>query len=475
MTEKTTVRESPKLPPGPRGLPIFGSLLSMRNDPHLAINRITRQYGDVCMLKFGNVPTVVISHPDLLKEAFSKTELSDRWVGEVMDILSHHGSDLAMAPYGEHWRNLSRFANREMLSARRLQQIRELYVEDVVNDLVKHVGELSDSGESIRPLELLTRSNSMIMFRSIFGRSSGDTAEFDEKREELLDIVYWFFSIATATNPADYIPFAKIFPNNTAKEARRRVPVRDAIIEHLIADVRSRPDFDLQNPTCLADLILAKETAGEIEHRVVILLILDLLFAGIDTSANTVTWLVLLLANRPEVQDRIHEEMANVIGSTSPTVEDRERMPYFNSVILESMRYRTVGPLALPHKAGKTCEVGGFTIPQGAQVLGNTYSIHHDPRFWESPNEFVSERFMPLEDGSPSSAMTSNAFIPFGVGRRGCPGVRFGEILIWMHASRLLHKYRFEPVNGPLSEAEVFGLTVGPKPFELKATRFATL
>ena len=69
-------------------MPIFGSLLSLAKDPHLVIHRIVQRHGDCCLLRFGSVPTVVISHPDLLKEAFDKTELADRWVSEIMDILS---------------------------------------------------------------------------------------------------------------------------------------------------------------------------------------------------------------------------------------------------------------------------------------------------------------------------------------------------------------------------------------------------
>ena len=106
MTQMTSRSSSSKTPPGPRGLPIFGSLFSIRNDPHLAIHRIAKQYGDIVSMWFGGVPTVVISHPDLLKEAFGKTELSDRWMSEINDITTHHGKDLVFAPYGEHWRKL---------------------------------------------------------------------------------------------------------------------------------------------------------------------------------------------------------------------------------------------------------------------------------------------------------------------------------------------------------------------------------
>jgi len=463
-----------KVPPGPKGLPIFGSLLSIGSDPHLAIQRIAKHYGDICSMRFGSVPTVVISHPDLLKEAFDKTELADRWVSEIMDIFTHHGKDLVMTPYGEHWRQLQRFANRELLSLRNLQQIREQHVEEVVNALVEEVGKKSDSGQMVEPPEMLARSNSMIMFRAIFGSKESDAGEFEVKRNELLEVVFWFFKNATATNLADYIPWLKILPNNTINEATRQEAVERRIIESLIDSVRARPDLDLANPTCLIDVMLAKEQEGEITEEVIQLLSLNLMFAGIDTSAQTMSWLLLVLANRPEIQHKAHEELDRVIGSDSrPTLEDRERLPYLNAVMMEVMRYR-VGPFGIPHKASKSCDVGGVTIPEGAQVLMNMYSIHHDPRFWDSPDEFVPDRFLPLEDGSPSPAMTSNAFVPFGVGHRACPGRRFGEMVVWLHASRLLHRYQFHVADtegGRLPEDEVFGLMLSPKPYTLKVTR----
>ena len=128
-----------KLPPGPRGLPVFGSLLDIRHDTHLAIDRLARRYGDICMMRLGSVPTVIISDADLLEEAFGKAELADRWVSEIMNILSEQ-KDLVLSPYGDHWRQMQRFANRELLSARNLNNVRERHMEIVVDDLVARMG-----------------------------------------------------------------------------------------------------------------------------------------------------------------------------------------------------------------------------------------------------------------------------------------------------------------------------------------------
>ena len=461
-----------KLPPGPRGLPVFGSLLELRHDTHLAIDRLARRYGDICLMRFGSVPTVIVNHPDILQEAFGKTELADRWVSEIMDILSGQ-KDLVLSPYGERWRQLQRFANRELLSARNLNTVRERYIEGVVDGLVASMGEMGDAGQPVAPITMTARSNCILMFRSVFGRDEDATDEFLEQREALLNHINWIFASATATNLADYIPWLKFLPNNSIKEAQRQSEISTAIINSLVEAARNRPGLDLSAPACLVEVMLAREDEGEIDSDMTKDLCIDLLIAGTDTSAQTVNWFLLLLANRPEIQARVHEELDRVIGRDAlPTVDDRTRLPYTFACLAESMRYRTIGPLGLPHKASEDTEIGGYRIPAGTQVLGNIYSIHHDPRFWDSPDEFIPERFLPAEDGSPAAALTGNAFIPFGTGHRRCPGRRFAETTVWLHITRMLHRLRFETPEGtPLTEDEVFGLAISPKPYSLRVSR----
>ena len=461
-----------KLPPGPRGLPVFGSLLELRHDTHLAIDRLARRYGDICLLRFGSVPTVIISEPALLQEAFGKTELADRWVSEIMDILSGQ-QDLVLAPYGEHWRRMQRFANRELLSARNLNTVRERHIETVVNGLVARMADMGDAGQTVSPPELTAQSNSNLMFRAIFGREADSSDDFRRLRDTLLGYINWLFATATATNLADYIPWLRFLPNNGVKEAVRQSEVASSVINSLIDAARNRPGLDLSTPSCLVEVMLAQEESGEITDTMTRRLCMDLLIAGTDTSAQTVNWFLLLMANRPEIQAKVHAELDQVIGQDAlPTVDDRTRLPYTFACLAESMRYRTIGPLGVPHKASQDTEIGGYRIPAGAQVLGNVYSIHHDPRYWDSPHEFIPERFMPQADGAMPAALTSPSYIPFGTGHRRCPGRRFAETTVWLHITRMLHKLRLETPDGAaLPEDEVFGLAISPRPYSLRASR----
>ena len=172
---------------------MFGSLLAVRRDTHLAVARLARLYGDVCLLRFGNVPTVVISHPDILQEAFGRPELADRWVGEIMNILSSQ-KDLVLAPYGDRWRQMQRFANRELLNARNLDNVRERHIEGIVNGLVDEMAAMGEAGDLVSPPVMVARSNSMMMFRAVFGRDEGGSGEFVQQREALLEHVDWVFA-----------------------------------------------------------------------------------------------------------------------------------------------------------------------------------------------------------------------------------------------------------------------------------------
>lgn len=463
---------SGKLPPGPRGLPLFGSLLDVRKDSHLAITRLCRRYGDVCLMRFGSVPTVVISHPELLREAFEKVELADRWVSQIMEILTDQ-KDLVIAPYGEHWRQMQRFANRELLSARTLETVRERHIEHVVDALVERVCDHADQGLPFAPGSALASSNSTLMFRAIFGRDDDNSREFIKQRDDLLAYVDWIFGSPTAAKLADFFPWLRFLPNRGLKEAVRQKEIGSAIIDSLVHTAWNRPGLDLSAPTCLVEVMLSNVESGEITEQMTKDLCMDLMVAGIDTSAQTVNWFMLLIGNRPEVQSKIHEELNRVIGSgVLPTVEDRTRLPYLFACLAESMRFRTSGALGLPHKASADTEVGGYRIPSGTQVFGNIHSIHHDPRFWDSPDEFIPTRFLPQSDGSPSPALTCPAYIPFGTGHRRCPGRGFAETAVWLHVARLLHRLQFVTPNGTfLPEDEVFGLSVSPKPYELQVSR----
>ena len=474
MTSASSVSALP-LPPGPRGLPVLGSLPALRGTLHVSLNRLVQPYGDICLIRLGSVPVAIISHPQLLAQAFGKAELTDRWITDTAVALNG-GQTPVTAPYGNLWRQLDAFIRHGAFGDDNLTMLRKNHIEPEAGDLVARMVGKADAGEPVHPNDMLSDSACRMALRTYFlvdGEDRDWAAEL-ERVAVLLREHFEAVNTLTATPvPGDLFPRLRFLPSKAVQMARRLNDDREEILGPLLDRVRSRPGFDPSSPGCLAEVVLAWEMSGSLSRRMMCGMLADTMQPHFDGVAVTVKWFLLTVANRPRVQAKIHEELDRVVGRDAlPTMDDRGRLPYTFAAIAECMRHHTASPLGIPHEASQDTEVGGCRIPAGAKVFGNLYGIHHDSRFWNSPHEFIPERFLPKADGSPSDALTGGAFIPFGAGLRRCTGERPAEIEIWLYIARLMHRLRFEvPGDAPLSEDEVHGMTVTPRPYALKATR----
>ena len=121
----------------------------------------------------------------------------------------------------------------------------------------------------------------------------------------------------------------------------------------------------------------------------------DLFGAGTDTTATTLAWAILYMIVYPDVQRKIHEELDKAIGrKRMPTLDDRKAIPYTEAVLLEVQRKATIVPLGVPHSATKDSKLYGYDIPAGTLLMSNIWAVHHDPKIWNKPDEFIPERFL---------------------------------------------------------------------------------
>lgn len=287
---------------------------------------------------------VLISHPTLLREAFVKPELTDRRLSGAISATTEEQS-LAASPYGEHWRRLDSFARHELLSAVNMEMVRERYVEPAIAELVERMGRKSDPGEPVHPNDMLAFSTFDLVVRELFGDDWDHTAEFRRMRETLWRDIEWIHHAASQPDPADLLPWLSCLPSKAFRHAHRLKGIREETYKTLVEHVRRRPGFKPSSPTCLTDFMLAREEAGEISGRVVHDLLMDMMMAHTEGVANTIKFFLLIVANRPEVQSRVQEEMDEVIGRNSlPTVDDRSRLPYTFAAIAECMRTAPSAP-----------------------------------------------------------------------------------------------------------------------------------
>ncbi|KAM1552478.1 hypothetical protein ACFX10_044471 [Malus domestica] len=194
------------------------------------------------------------------------------------------------------------------------------------------------------------------------------------------------------------------------------------------------------------DALFTLKDKYELSMDTVIGLLWDMMAAGTDTTAISVEWAMAELIKNPRVQQKAQDELDRVIGHERVMTEnDFSNLPYLQCVAKEALRLHPPTPLMLPHRANADVKIGGYDIPKGSTVHVNVWAISRDPAVWKNPNEFRPERF--LEEDVD---MKGHDFrlLPFGAGRRVCPGAQLGINLVASMLGHLLHHFSWAPPEG---------------------------
>ncbi|KAJ8689877.1 hypothetical protein PTI98_012736 [Pleurotus ostreatus] len=167
--------------------------------------------------------------------------------------------------------------------------------------------------------------------------------------------------------------------------------------------------------------------------------------AGIDTTASALRTFLLVMTRHPEIQKKAQEEIDSVVGKDRlPTLSDRDSLPYVECVIKEVLRFAAVAAL-MPHSLDEDDIYNGYTIPKGAWVMVNAWSIFYDPALYPEPREFRPERFLSTGD---HEAETDPYTVAFGFGRRACAGTPFVQAWLFLNMARVLSVFNISPVTG---------------------------
>lgn len=190
----------------------------------------------------------------------------------------------------------------------------------------------------------------------------------------------------------------------------------------------------------------------------------DLLAAALETTASQLEWIVHFMAKYPKVQDKLAEEIKEHLQCKGPpSLCDRPKLPYTAAIIHEALRISSMVPVGVPHTALEDTNIAGYRIPKGTLVIGNLYGMHHDPNVWQSPHEFMPERFI-----TPEGVFSAGdkAVMAFGTGSRGCIGEGLAQNQLFLFTVRIFQKFGVKAV-GKLCSTYEFSHTVAPKPFQV--------
>ncbi|MED6158012.1 hypothetical protein PIB30_028832 [Stylosanthes scabra] len=413
------------LPPGPKAVPIIGHLHLLSSTPHQDFYKFSTQYGPIIHLYLGSSPCVVVSTAEAAKEFLKthETSFSDRPAQTVaVESLTYGFKDFLFAPYGPYWKFMKKLCMSELLGGKMLHQllhVRQQETNRFLSVLVKKgvAGEAVDLGG-----QLMTLSNNIVS-RMIMGQTSCGEGESDE--EEVRKLVADTAELTGKFNVSDFLWFLKGLDILGFKKKLKEIRVRfDALLNRAIEEHQHerRKNKD-EGARDILDALLdisEDETADiKLDTENIKAFIMDILVAGTDTTAVTMEWAMAELMKNPGVMEKAHQELDAVVGKKRIVEEsDIPNLPYIQAIVKETLRLHPAGPLIF-RQSSKTAMVKGYEIPAKTRLFINVWAIGRDPKHWENPLEFTPKRFIEKQVDVRGQQYE---LIPFGSGRRMCPG-----------------------------------------------------
>eukprot|EP00262_Sarcandra_glabra_P001217 TRINITY_DN1123_c0_g2_i1.p1 TRINITY_DN1123_c0_g2~~TRINITY_DN1123_c0_g2_i1.p1 ORF type:complete len:513 (-),score=66.19 TRINITY_DN1123_c0_g2_i1:358-1896(-) len=457
-----------RIPPGPSSLPVIGNLHQLGNLPHRSLGLLSKKHGPLMYLQLGQIPTVIISSAEMAKEVMKTHDLMfcTRPPLTAMRKFTYGGLDVAAAPYSEHWRQLRKLITLELLSTKRVQSFRPIRVEEI-GFFVRTITKFSLSGP-VNLSELLLCLLNNITCRIVFGKRFSKEGEcgrskFHELVTETIELLGGFCA-------GDFFPSMEWLNKITGIEAKleKNYLEMDAFLAESIKEHRCNKNHEFERNDFLSVLLqLQKDSTLGMplsdEHIKGILL--DMFLAGTDTSSTILEWGLTELMMNPRVLTKAQDEVRRVVGKKEKVEEsDLDKLEYLKLVVKEILRFHPPVPLLIPRESREDCKINGYDIMRKTRVYVNVWAIGRDPKLWENPNEFFPERFI---DSPIDYKGQEFHYLPFGSGRRGCPGITSGVIVIELALANLLHIFNWDLPQGmtpqDIDTTEAFGIVIHKK------------
>ncbi|CAI0448790.1 unnamed protein product [Linum tenue] len=401
----TSAGASPPPPPGPTKLPIIGNLHQLAGSslPHYRLRDLSTQYGSVMGLQLGQVPYVVISSAESAKQVMKAHDavLAQRPAILSAGIISYDFSGIGFAPHGAYWRQMRKISVQELFSARRVGSFRSVREEEESANAVDRIH--AAAGRVLNFSKLACSVTNGIVARVTFGKKYSGQEEFIPLIEEITKVVGGF-------NVADLFPALKFLPAATGMR-RNLLKLRNEasrLLEAIIDDHRScrgangELDFPLTDDNIKA-------------------VIMDIFTAGSDTSSTTMNWAMSEMIKNPRTLREAQAEVRRVFGPKGDVDESLlHELHYLKLVTKEALRLHTPAPLLVPRESMEDCEIGGFHVKA-------------KKRFIDSSVDFKGSNF---------------EFLPFGAGRRMCPGLVMGMANVDLPLAKFLYHFDWKLAAG---------------------------
>ncbi|KAL9420819.1 hypothetical protein AB3S75_038399 [Citrus x aurantiifolia] len=443
-----------QLPPGPPKLPILGNLLQLGELPHQSLWKLSKKYGPVMHLKLGRIPYVVVSSAETAREVLKVHDLECCGKARLTGVgkLSYNYLDVAFAPYGDHWRQMRKLCVMELFSHKRVQSFQFIREEEVAS-LVNSISLASSSASPVDLSQKIFALSGSILFRVAFGKRFQGSHFDNHKFHELLAAAMAVGGSFTSEECFPYVGW--IIDRFSGYQAKIESVFQevDSFLGQVIEDHLKAEGTKQEHEDIVDVMLRIKREQAQSAHEEEQLttdhikaVLVDLLLAGVDTSAVTVIWAMSELARNPRVMSKARDEVRKCIGKNGSITEDNmEQLHYLKMIIKETFRLHPPGPMLLPRQTISHCKINGYDVNPETLLQVNVWAIGRDSRYWSKAEEFFPERFI---DNSVDFKGQNFELLPFGGGRRICPGIQMGISTVELALANLLYHFNWKLPNG---------------------------
>ncbi|XP_077230005.1 cytochrome P450 77A3-like [Tasmannia lanceolata] len=468
------------LPPGPPGWPIVGNLLQVARSekPFIHFVRdIIPKYGPIFTLKMGTRTLIIVSSAELAHEALvvnGQIFASRPSENPTRYIFSCNKFTVNAAIYGPVWRSLRRNMVSGMLSSTRVREFYSLRNSsmDRLIDRLRVEAKLSTRtesthSESTHGVVWVLANARFAVFCILLSMCFG--IDMDEETILNVDRVLKRVLIALSPRIDDFLPLLSPLFAKYRKQAKE---VREEQIRTILPLINSRK-AELKDPLSLMksssfayldtlfDLKIEGRKSAPTDPELVTLCS-EFLNGGTDTTATAIEWGIARLIENPNIQSKLYQDIVTVVGNKKVEENDVEKMIYLNAFTKELLRKHPPTYFLLSHAAIQPTTLGGYDIPADTNVEFYTPPISEDPKLWNDADMFNPDRFVSGEEEADITGVTGVKMMPFGVGRRICPGLAMATLHINLMIARLVQEFEWGPYppQSTLDFTEKFEFTV---------------
>lgn len=365
-------------------------------------------------------------------------------------IFSSNKFSVNAAYYGGVWRSLRRNMVQNMLSSARVREFRR--TRDLAMDRL--VDRLAVEAAANDGAVWVLRNARFAVFCILLDMCFG--VEMDEATIQSVDDMMKSVLIVLDPRMDDFLPILSPF---FSKQRKRVQEVRKKQIETLVPLIEKRRE-SIKNPSSdgnaasfayldtLFDLKIEGRKSAPTNPELVTLCS-EFLNGGTDTTATAVEWAVARLIENPTIQSRLHDEIRATVGEKRVDEKDVEKMPYLNAVVKELLRKHPPTYFALTHAVTEPTKLGGYDIPTTANVEFFSAGIAEDPKVWAEPERFDPDRFFTGREEADITGSTGVKMMPFGVGRRICPGLAMATVHVNLMLARMVQEFQWSGYPDP--------------------------